>query len=197
MTVGLSALLFSTTSYAGGDTKYSTPAQEPFVNVPMEEDKNFYAGLGISASQVNSEIYDKETLAAVTGKVGYNFSEYFALEFRGTAGLREGDFLGHGYSAGIYIKPQYPINEDLSVYGLLGYAQSKITLDKATAIATRVDDYTTQNALSFGLGLDYKLDQDWSLFVDAVHYIDDDTTRPEGKYAIKVNTLTFGVAYHF
>jgi len=59
------------------------------------------------------------------------------------------------------------------------------------------NNYTTQNDFSFGVGVDYKLNEKWSLFVDVMRLIDKETTRPEGKYASRVNALTFGVVYHF
>jgi len=193
-----SAILLSTSSYAGGDTKKISPAQEPYLKIPMTiEDKNFYVGLGVSAAQVNSHVYDKETLLDVSAKVGYNLSKYLAIEFRGSIGVNDGDKLGHEYSSGIYLKPQYPVDDDLTLYALLGYAQSKITFENEEAFNGVRNNYTTQNGFSFGLGLDYKLSEDWSLFVDAIRYIDESTTRLEGKYGIKVDAITFGVSYHF
>jgi opacity protein-like surface antigen len=197
VTVLCSAILLSTSAYAGGKIE-AVSEVEPVMHIESQEAvKNFYAGLGISVGQVKSHYYGKDTVIGVTAKAGYNFSEYFAVEFRGSKGLRDGDQLGLDYSYGLYLKPQYPLNEKVNLYGLLGYAQTKISFDKEVAFNGISNNYTTQSGLSFGVGLDYQLNKNWSLFVDVMRLIDKSTTRPEGKYAIQANALTFGFVYHF
>jgi len=193
-----SAILLSTSAYAGGHIK-AVSELEPALQVESyeEEVKNFYAGLGISVGQVKSHVYGKDTVVGITAKAGYNFSEYFAVEFRGSKGLREGDQLGLDYSYGLYFKPQYPVNEELSIYALAGYAQTKISFENEVAFNGISNDYTRQNGFSYGLGLDYKLNEEWTLFVDVMNNIDKSTTKPDGKYAINANTLNFGFVYHF
>jgi opacity protein-like surface antigen len=190
--------LLSTGLYAGGNMTKVNAEVEPYVPAPMvKSDQAFYAGLGVSAGQVESHYYGKDTVVGVTGKVGYNLSKYLAVEFRGTKGLKDGSQLGLDYSYGLYLKPQYPVNADLSVYGLLGYAQTKISFDNEVAFNGISNNYTTQNDFSFGVGLDYKLNEDWSLFIDVMRLIDKETTQLEGKYASRVNAITFGFVYHF
>jgi len=193
-----SAILLSTSAYAGGHLKMASEVAPVLQIEPQEEEvKDFYAGLGISVGQVKSHVYGRDTVVGITGKVGYNFSKYLAVEFRGSKGVREGDQLGLDYSYGLYLKPQYPVNEELSIYALAGYAQTKISFENEVAFNGISNDYTTQNGFSYGLGLDYKLNEEWSLFVDVMNNINKSTTKPEGKYAINVNTLTFGFVYHF
>jgi opacity protein-like surface antigen len=194
---GCTVILLATGAYAGGDMGKIAEV-EPYVdvNVPMET-KQFYAGLGVSVERVNSYIFPKETVTGVTGRVGYDFSKYLGVEFRGTIGVSDGDKLGHDYSYGLYLKPQYPVSKEVSIYALAGYAQSKISFDNEVAFNGIRNNYTTQNGFSFGAGLEYRLNESWSLFVDATRLIDKSTTQVEGKYAIKVDGLTFGFVYRF
>jgi len=194
---GCTALLLATGAYAGGDIA-NIAEVEPYVEVQAPtETKQFYAGLGVSVERVNSHVFPKETVTDITGRVGYDFSKYLGVEFRGTMGVSDGDKLGHDYSYGLYLKPQYPVTKELSIYALAGYAQSKISFDNEVAFNGIHNNYTIQNGFSFGVGVAYKLDEDWSLFVDATRLIDKSTTQVEGEYAIKVDGVTFGFVYHF
>ena len=192
-----SAIFLSTSAYAGGHIE-SVSEMEPVHQIESQEEvKNFYAGLGVSVGQVKSHYYGKDTVVGITAKAGYHFSEYLAVEFRGSKGLRDGDQLGLDYSYGLYLKPQYSVTEEVNIYGLLGYAKTKISFDNEVAFNGISNHYTTQSGFSFGLGFDYRLNENWSLFVDVMRLIDKSTTKPEGKYAINVNALTFGFVYHF
>lgn len=198
ITACVSALLLSTSLYAGGDMKRVNAAVEPYVEVPVvKSEKYFYAGLGASVAQVESYFYGKDTVKAVTARAGYNFSKYMGVEFRGSKGVSDGCQLGWDYSYGLYLKPQYPVNEDLTLYALLGYAQTKISFDNEVAFNGISNNYTTQNDFSFGAGAEYKLNESWSLYLDVMRMIDKETTRPEGKYASRVNGVGFGVVFHF
>jgi len=192
-----SAILLSTSSYAEGNVKRVLDV-EPIIQVGSQKKvKNFYAGLGISLEQVKSHNYGSDTVIGVTIKAGHDFSEYFAVEFRGSKDLGNGEQLSLDYSYGFYLKPQYVVSEKVNIYGLLGYAKTKISFENEAAFNGINNDYTTQNGFSFGVGLAYKLDEDWSLFVDATRLIDKSTTKIEGEYAIKVDGGTFGFVYHF
>jgi len=111
--------------------------------------------------------------------------------------MTTGDNLEHTYSYGLYAKPQYKINESWNLFGLLGYAQTQVTLDEAKARATQVNSETTQNGFSFGLGVEYQLNNTWSVFADAMRLIDESTVKTDGEYAIKADSLTFGGLFRF
>jgi len=163
----------------------------------MGKDSKVYLGIGFGAASVNSYIYDKETVADMVFKVGYDVSNYLGIEFRASAGVNEGDFLGHGYSYGIYLKPQYPIGEKINIFALIGYAKTEITLDEKVAIERGVSSHTTQDGFSYGAGIDYRINKKWSVSVDATRLIDESTVLFGNKYATKVDTVTFGATYHF
>jgi len=58
-------------------------------------------------------------------KIGYDFSEYLGVEARAirTNWEYEGGKLKH---AGIFVKPMYLIDEDITLYGLVGYAKTSM-----------------------------------------------------------------------
>jgi OOP family OmpA-OmpF porin len=197
ITYALAALLVSTSLHAGGG-KNIAPSDASVVAVPtLPTASKFYLGLGLGVDRVNSFLYGTDTAYSAVLKAGYDFNQYVGIEARGTYGISDGDQLGHDYSYGLYLKPQYPINEKVNLYGLLGYAQTKISFDNQVAFNGNTNNYTTQSDFSFGAGVDYKINSDWSVYADAVRYIDKETTRPEGKYAAKVDSFSLGVAYHF
>jgi OOP family OmpA-OmpF porin len=130
-------------------------------------------------------------------RAGYDFNKYMGIEVRTTYGISDGDQLAHDYTYGLYLKPQYPINEKINLYGLLGYATTKISFDNEVAFNGITNDYTKQSDISFGVGLDYHVSDHWSVFADVVRYIDKETTKPEGKYASKVDAFSVGLSYNF
>ena len=196
-----SVAVLGTILYAGGN-KNVVPADAPVA--PLESTpvattavSPFYVGIGASIDNVNTFVYDVETVSSATLRVGYDFMTYLGAEARGSYGMATGDNLAHTYSYGLYLKPQYPINDTWKLYGLAGYAQTQISLDKAKALATHVKEDTTQNGVSFGVGVAYALNSNWSLFADAMRLIDKSVTRVEGNYATKVDGISFGFIYHF
>ena len=158
---------------------------------------NFYVGVGVNAEQTNTHRFGKDKTLGATVKMGYDVSKYLGLELRGSKSLTKEDQLTHDYSVGAYLKPQYPVTKDLTVYGLVGYGQNRVTYENELAEQGIRNNRTTQNGLSYGLGLDYMLDESWSAFADATRLIDKKTTKLEGKYAIKVDNVTLGLAKRF
>lgn len=195
-----SIALLSTVLNAGGDAKKVIEV-EPYT--PIEtvlttlKKNNFYLGMGLSVDNISTSIYDAEMVSSFTLRAGYDFLDYLGVEARGSYGMTTGDNLEHTYSYGLYVKPQYEIAENWNLFGLLGYAQTQVTLDEAKARATQVNAETTQNGFSFGLGVEYQLNNTWSVFADAMRLIDESTVKTEGEYAIKADSLTFGGLFRF
>jgi len=197
-----SVVVLGTALYAGGDAKKVTTAVEPYINIEAEAVEAtgyfpFYVGVGLSVDSVNTFVYDAETVSSATLRIGYDFMKYLGVEARGSYGMTTGDNLAHTYSYGLYLKPQYPINDTWKLYGLAGYGQTQITLEKDKALATNVKADTTQNSVRFGVGVEYALNNNWSLFADAMRLIDESEKKPEGEYAAKVDSFTFGGVFRF
>jgi len=188
----MASLTFVTVANAG-DSEFvaQTPA------VPVAAPADFYVGASLGLGKVNSYYYGKDTIGDLTLNAGYEINKFLAVELRATKGVKKGDQLKLDYSYGVYLKPKYQINSKFSIYGLLGYAKTKIVFENEEQFNGITNNYTTQNDISYGLGVDYKINYDWSAYLEAVKLIDKKTTRVEGPYAIKVNTLNVGVTYHF
>jgi outer membrane receptor protein involved in Fe transport len=158
---------------------------------------NFYVGLGVNAEQTNTHRFGKDRTLGATVKMGYDVSKYLGLELRGSKSFTKEDPLTHDYSVGAYLKPQYPVTKELTLYGLVGYGETKVTYENELAEQGIANNETKQRGLSYGLGLDYMIDNSWSVFADASRLIDKKITKLEGKYAVKVDNVTLGFAKRF
>ena len=192
--------------FAGGGFK----TVEPVVAVPvvMEENVNpFYLGLGLSAvstrdSDVDMDFFDnkegQDRLGNVTLLAGYNFNEYVAVEGRYTTSITDEDVVSMDYGWSLFVKPQYPVSEDFSVYALLGYGGVK--LDGKRGVLADVDD----TGFQWGLGASYAINEDYILFVDYTSLSNDmdgiytkGGTYYNGATEIDIDAVTIGVNYLF
>lgn len=195
------SVFLATGLYAGGDIA-QLQDKEPYINMPSIEEKtikSFYIGMGFGGDNVESYRFGKDDsiIPSLTAMFGYKFFENLALELRGSTGLKDADQFTHNYSIGVYLKSEYAINSKWSVYGLLGYGQSKMTYKNEFIEQGIANNFTKQNGISYGAGVGYKLDNTWSLFADAIRIKDKETTKTEVKYGIHIDGLTFGVLYQF
>ena len=165
-------LLFSfvlvTTSIYGG--KGVVPAVAPVVPIETIDPSPWYLGAGLvwaklSDCKLVDCSYEDVTYGAML-RGGYEFNEYFGFEARGIRTfLDEGPFGGAPLQhVGLYVKPQYPINERINAYALLGYGYTENLGNGA-----RLDYFDSDSGFSVGLGLEYDLSDQgrgWSLFLD-------------------------------
>jgi opacity protein-like surface antigen len=179
------------------ETKVVTPTAIVPALATVAPRDNFYVGLGVNAEQSNTHRFGKDRTLGATAKMGYDVSKYLGLELRGSKSFTKEDPLTHDYSVGAYLKPQYPVTKDLTFYGLVGYGETKVTYENELAEQGIANNETKQRGLSYGLGLDYMIDNSWSAFVDATRLIDEKTTKLEGRYAVKVDNVTLGITKRF
>lgn len=190
----------SSLGFAGGDMKEVEPAVEPVIVVPVVDESGFYAGLGLTAISTrdadfsvewggNGEYQDR--LGNVSLFAGYNFNAYIAAEGRYTTSYTHEDRVEmSGWS--IFVKPQYPVTEDFSVYALLGYGG--IILDGVNGFTVDVDD----TGFQWGLGASYMVTENVSLFADYAWLANDmDGIFFNGADQVDVDAFTIGVNYHF
>jgi len=196
----------SSVVFAGGDFgKNVEPAvMIPVVMEPVPVDESgFYVGLGLSGTATTDgtpNIFDVKARQDRTGDVtllaGYDFNQYMAVEARYMDSFTQEDVLERN-SWGIYVKPQYPINEKFNVYALLGYGG--MTADSITPDPVSVDD----EGFQWGLGANYSLVEyvnNLSLFVDYVRIANDmdaDVFLSTVDTTVNADTLTVGVTYKF
>ncbi|WP_415407174.1 outer membrane protein [Sulfurovum sp. CS9] len=187
--------------FAGGGMKEVAPVEEPVVAIPVvEELSGFYAGLGLTAVSVRDADFSvdwggdsrfQDRLGNVSLVAGYNFNEYIAAEGRYTTSFtHEHSVEMSGWS--IFVKPQYPVTEDFSVYALLGYGG--VTVDGIDGRIADVDD----TGFQWGLGASYMVTENVSLFADYAWLANDmDGILFNGALQTDVDAFTIGVNYHF
>jgi len=178
---------------AGGNImEIPTIIEEP---VEIEDVKTpYYIGVGLSDISIRSEeanlnffanVTGQDKIGAVTLLAGYVLHPYLALEGRYSISFTQEDFV-EMTNMGLFLKPQYPLIETVSVYGLLGYGrvkldavnQSKITGDKA--------------GFQWGLGAAYKVSEAFSFFGEYSSLAQDVDTDAVNKDA---DAFTLGLSY--
>jgi len=164
-----------TLAQAGGDI---VPVYEPVVapEAIQYDAVPVYLGLGLNRGIYNNSCKSgctyEDVTYGLTVRAGYDFNEYVGAELRYLATFWGADDLGGEklQHVGLYIKPMMPINEELNVYGLVGYGMTTTTTGGNGNLG-EVDE----NGFGAGLGLEYDIDtQDadgalesgWGLFVD-------------------------------
>jgi opacity protein-like surface antigen len=182
------------------------PTPAPVVAAP----KKWYVGLDGMGAQFETDSGKCNELAAVVAKLGYDFNKYFGIEGRVGYGVNDADHDSGGTTEvkenyGIYLKPMLPLGEKAHLFGLLGYAKAKVESSfshnsKDGALAGTVDE----SSPSFGLGLNYAINDRWSIVAEGVrllHKVDgtfevkNGGTRPESD--INLDTYGLGVNYKF
>ena len=190
----------SSLGFAGGGMKEVAPAVEPVIVVPVvEELSGFYAGLGLTAISVRDAAFSvdwggapsyQDRLGNISLIAGYDFNEYIAVEGRYTTSFTHEDTTEmDGWS--LFIKPKYPVTEDFSIYGLLGYGG--VTLDGIDGFITDVDD----SGFQWGLGMSYMVTENVSLFADYTWLTGMEGVFYNGALEADVDAFTVGVNYHF
>jgi len=161
--------LFSST-LAAAEEKSSTVDR-------VKNNTAWYVAGGLTSGRATSNDCEDITYG-VMAKIGYDFSEYLGVEARAirTNWEYEGGKLKH---AGIFVKPMYLIDEDVTLYGLVGYAQ--------TSMGTKRNFSDT--GFAYGAGVAYALNEDFGLFVDYEHLLHD--------ASYDFDALSVGASYRF
>jgi len=148
-----------------------------------------YIGLGGAIAQYDTNCNcpkkgksGTDKTGGVVAKIGYDINKYIGVEARGiqTSLQENGGKVTH---YGAYIKPMLPIGEKTRAYALVGYGKSKTT---GHLRKTDIDGF------AWGLGVDYKVTDKVSAFVDYQNLINkSDSNAP------KLDTLNIGANYNF
>lgn len=168
------------------EVKAPLTIKEPVVEKVESAPSNYYVGLSLASANVSGvsstvNVQNANPLLA-TAKLGYNITENFALEGRVGKGVKDDKVNAVGTSeidrvAGVYLKPNINMVDNLNLFGLVGYAsaQQKINTD---ALKT--------NGVSYGAGLTYALTEAVDIVVDAVRYGKKDTETMDA-YSVGLN----------
>jgi len=210
----------STFAIAGGDI---APV-EPVIEEPIVEESTgaFYLGLAYGWQTAENDytaflthgslsgVSDSVDYGSVMLQAGYKFNDYVAIEGRYWIGLDKDTTIASTAvnaeldSWGIYVKPMYPVTEEFTIYGLLGYADTSLdyTINVGGLVYTPYDNGGSVDGFSWGIGADYAFSENWSVFLDYVVLYDNDKDVVfEGVYPGNVDTtidsVNFGVTYTF
>jgi len=182
-------------AFAGGNiTPEPTVIEEP--RAVIYEKSPYYIGLGLSAVSVRStdstlsfvsEKSGQDRVGAVSILAGYDLDTYLAVEGRYMVSFLKDDFVEMNNIA-LYVKPQYPVTEEVSVYGLLGYGN--VTLDNTHNSGVDGD----KAGFQWGLGTSYQVTEDIALFAEyraLARDIETDANKMD------VDTVSLGFSYRF
>ncbi len=126
------------------------PKPTPIVAPKSVSPSGFYAGLGITGSRYQSAcdcpiVSGVEGSAGIVARLGYDFNRYIGIEARGMKSLTSSKAdISH---TGLFIKPMVPVSNSLNLYGLVGFAKTKVT-----------GQYQNVNAESLALGGGVEID---------------------------------------
>ena len=198
------------TLYAGGnismpDSDMSPPEPKPQPSVVQNTTHNenspssLYAGLGLSELSIRKTSSSLSFASAKKGQdrvgnfdiiVGYNFSENFDIEGRLGTSLTQGDF-SKDTTASLFLKPKIDVNDDITAYALLGVGYTKLNSTNGSNVDAK------QTAFQWGLGGQYKIQNNISLFMDYVQLGRDIKGQFLTDNKAYADALTVGILYHF
>ncbi|QOR62019.1 porin family protein [Sulfurovum sp. ST-21] len=199
VTLSIAALAaMGTFAMAGG----SIAPVEPVVETPVvaaPQDAGFYVGMayglgnmGLAYNNYPDPSYDHdENFDALMLQAGYKINPYVAVEGRYwfTDGEWSDIYGSADFSAdawGIYVKPMYPVTNEIDIYALLGYG------DTDPEIGGGKPPYDT-DGFQWGLGASYEFTSDIAVFMDYVSLYDDTNSGED----LTIDTWNFGVTYKF
>ena len=212
--IGLSPL-------AMADTFNNTQSEIYYPQEPTQEPiSHIYIGAAYGMVNVKDDyiyedyygLYNEHTkidFDALMLQAGYQHNPYLAVEFRYWFSVSNGDYsLSSGWipdpgsysdfdAWGFYLKPMYPVTNEFSIYGLLGF--SGVVVDGELGW-----DLLNESSFSWGIGASYNFTQNISVFIDYV-LLYDDTFNNYGYYNYydynpgdtNVDTINFGLSYKF
>ncbi len=219
------AAVFAMSSFAvaGGDI---APVVEPVVEVPaVIDDSGFYIGAfygfhsleGTDNSVATAPVDTAET-NTLGLMAGYKFNSYVAVEGRYQMQVTDPTWSGDSFaddtddvdgevaSWAVYVKPMYPVTNELDVYALIGYASTTYTFKNADNLAAltafaSVDDEIVAEGFSWGIGASYEVMENLSVFVDYTTLYDDSAAEFNGvenaNIDVLVTSINAGVSYKF
>ena len=174
---------------------------------------SWYLGALYNAQEISIHDRDFNTAGVIAG---YQYNKYLALEARlskGTSGYSS--FYGTPEEPRgkfsedidtqflILIKASYPVFESFNLYGLAGYTKTNIEINgifqaidsDGNSIGGGTFKHTeSQSGFSYGLGLNYLLNEQFNIFIDYQIFPDFETNS---NFSKSWKSTTIGVSYSF
>jgi OOP family OmpA-OmpF porin len=201
-------MVLTSSSYAGKDVSPAMAIVEPIpvVQSPVP----VYLGIGLAAAGISRDCPCtgndrlKDMTYGIVLRAGWDFNQYFGIEARYIKASLEKDFSTTTHY-GLFLKPQYPVTNQMNVYGLFGYGRTIIEGCSYSNGTLTVD------GISYGAGVEYDLTDDenlgeydrtfdgqgdqekgWGLWADFQHIL-----NAEGAWNTNSNVGSAGVSYDF
>ncbi|TLS66156.1 porin family protein [Mariprofundus erugo] len=168
---------------------------------PVWAEGQHYVGVGLGALNIGNGISKKAVFGGYI-QLGHDFSEHLGAEVRigatgSTSGATPGaakermEFVAH------YLKPQYAFTDTLTGYALAGFAVAHCSYQPAGGVKK------TKNRISYayGLGLDYRVSDDYSAGIEWSHMM----SKPKNSAAtmatdfkgLEASVFTTAIRYRF
>lgn len=147
--------------------------------------QGFYADAGYSFIGIEVD-EDGESgdvdLGALTGHIGYNFSEWLAVEAEGAIGIEdeEASFggvtasVGLNYLVGAYAKGQIPIGERINLYARAGLVHAEVEAE-VTGAGFSGSESDSESGAAFGAGAEFFFTPQFGIRGDFTRYDIEDT----------------------
>ncbi|BAF72801.1 outer membrane beta-barrel protein [Sulfurovum sp. NBC37-1] len=176
----------------------------------------FYVGAGtiynrtysVDSGWFDDGIATQDETGGISLIAGYQFNDYLALETRITTTFYERNYADlTAYS--MFLKPQYPVTDTFSVYGLLGFGKVKVEGSKGDSFPGAHTDMIGKTILDdtqfqWGIGVSYNVTDNFSIFADYTSLANDadiDSTLysydPAVYHKLSVDGVTVGLLYSF
>ena len=131
---------------------------------------------------------------AARGIIGVDLVESLALEAMFASGMTSasGTFNGYTYQLklnsiyGFYVKPKVNIGEKAILFARIGFTQVSGTISVPSLSASTT---LTDNSMSYGIGMSYKLDEILSLNADYMNYSNTNNSTATG--------MALGIGFRF
>lgn len=121
-------------------------------------------------------------LGAISGRVGYNFSEWIAVEAEGAIGVEdeEASFagvtaeVGLNYLVGAYLKGQVPLGERINLYARAGFVQAELEAEVSGGGFSESDS-ASETGAGYGAGAEVFVTNNLGIRGDYTRYDIEDT----------------------
>jgi len=205
----ITVLATSTFAVAGGDIE---PVEPMVPSIVVEEAPistgGLYLGIGygyekLTIDRASGGNLIDEQFGSVMLDAGYKFNQYLAVEGRYWAGINSSNELAwrSGLPSditvdawGVYLKPMFPVSNDFSIYGLVGYGSAEATYEPNNISITS----DSVSGVSWGVGAEFAVTNNWAIFVDYTSIIDgEDGNTDRIITEDSLDTVNIGVNYQF
>ncbi len=150
-----------------------------------------YVGIDFQLGTFEYADGDEAEPSAIRLRAGTEITKYFALEAHAAFGVDDdqltSDIAGKSVAIelnglyGVYLRPQLPLGNVASIYGLLGYAYADLSATCSGVLCQESDSQDGfEHDVSFGGGVDVNVYKGTRLSVDYMEYIDGYTAVSAG-----------------